>query len=718
MDNNETYSALLHAHNLWNFDFFRSFGLADDVASPAQAAHPVIHTHQGDFPRLFSFILYAFGARNAESHIWITTFTIGVASVLLAKCFFHRLAGELFATIATLMLITDYLLFAQWQVNTYRIWHGFFLFGSLVCVHGLSDWKRSYWAVTTIFLYMFLLYWELVFASFVAITAGAYTAWTYRRTPRLIFAAGLTQTLGATLGLGVLIVQVIFFLGWHDFLTDINLTYDARNIGADPATIFHRLNDFYETRNITFWYNIQSHAEFVGATTFLRSTFTNVLQVHTPFFVLMTLSLAAAGLFADSRLPCAIDTKVANPRIAEAAVLILIPGLYGFLMMVMYGDGVLGVIPTTTIANVGLSVAANILLLLLATAVSAALRSLATAISVNGTAPSFQRCLVASIYFFLLGIFIITQGFLYDQEYRGLWFDLLTPAPAWIAKLVICAIALAGGLLILVGRRSILGQWQNVPASLMPFFGSGILGYLFVYKFSAGYLHSGYLYRLCPFSVFHIDTLLALGPFTAIAMSTAFLQRTRNSWSKITMSAMAILSGALGIALFSYWGTLQFRYMNLMPPDRFSFTQLLKSLPFPNEGIISNTYAAPFGFIANTWAYIDPDFGNLTLDSLDKGPAKYEYMWFADRRINQAYRRPEIFICFAQLGFYNRLIDPASPLLYRVSHCSDMPIVARSRKQEEENSIPQLELIQRDEKYDLWAIYRIQWKSASVQRTN
>src|SRR3974390_2959737 len=62
MDNNETYSALLHAHNLWNFDFFRSFGLADDVASPLRAAHPVIHTHQGDFPRLFAFMLYVFGA--------------------------------------------------------------------------------------------------------------------------------------------------------------------------------------------------------------------------------------------------------------------------------------------------------------------------------------------------------------------------------------------------------------------------------------------------------------------------------------------------------------------------------------------------------------------------------------------------------------------------------------------------------------------------------
>src|SRR4029077_20801140 len=75
LDNNETYSALLHAHNLWSFDFFRSFGVADDLASPLEAAHPIIHTQQGNFPPLFAFYVYACGARTAQSQIWITKFT-------------------------------------------------------------------------------------------------------------------------------------------------------------------------------------------------------------------------------------------------------------------------------------------------------------------------------------------------------------------------------------------------------------------------------------------------------------------------------------------------------------------------------------------------------------------------------------------------------------------------------------------------------------------
>ncbi len=89
-DNNETFSSLNHAHNLWTFDFFRSFGLADEAASPDPAAHPVVHSHQGNFPRLFAFLIYVLGARSAESQILVTTLTIGVASVLMAYSFFRR----------------------------------------------------------------------------------------------------------------------------------------------------------------------------------------------------------------------------------------------------------------------------------------------------------------------------------------------------------------------------------------------------------------------------------------------------------------------------------------------------------------------------------------------------------------------------------------------------------------------------------------------------
>ena len=137
------------------------------------------HT-QGNFPRLFSFLLYAVGARTAESQILITSLTIGTAAVLIGYSFLRRMAGELFATIAMLLLVTDYLMFAQWQVNTYRVWHCFFFFAAFATVHGYSDWRRGIWLPATIALYAGLLYWELVFAFFTSVAAGLYAIWLYR----------------------------------------------------------------------------------------------------------------------------------------------------------------------------------------------------------------------------------------------------------------------------------------------------------------------------------------------------------------------------------------------------------------------------------------------------------------------------------------------------------------------------------------------------------
>jgi hypothetical protein len=103
------------------------------------AAHPFVHTHQGNFPRLFAFAIFALGATSVQSQIVVTTFTVGLAGVVLAYVFFSRIADPLLATIFCLLLITDYVLVAQWQVVTYRVWHLFFVFSSLLCVHLLAQ---------------------------------------------------------------------------------------------------------------------------------------------------------------------------------------------------------------------------------------------------------------------------------------------------------------------------------------------------------------------------------------------------------------------------------------------------------------------------------------------------------------------------------------------------------------------------------------------------
>jgi hypothetical protein len=714
MDNNETFSALNHARNLWNFDFFQSFGLADEAVSPFPAAHPMVHTHQGNFPRLFSFLLFALGARTAESQIWITTFTVGLASVLMAKSFFRRLAGDLFATVATLMLITDYLLFAQWQVNTYRVWHGFFLFGALLCVHGLSEWKRAYWLAATISLYAALLYGELVFAAFVAVTVGAYTIGLYRHSLRQIVIAGTVQTLGAALGLGTLIIQLLFYLGPDGLITDLIYTYSARNLASNPDALISAIGAFYETHNAIFLGNFHDAAQFSGPLAFLRSITTYVLQVHTPFLALVLLSLATAALIADSRLPTMRDVAFSRHSNAAATV-ILAGGLFVFLFTLMTTSHALlaGAPVLTAMIDQENSLYLSFIILPLAVILSLALRRLSAALGSSGAPAGIRRCAIASAYLAFLGTVPLLHPALYHLGDRHLWLHLLTPANETTAKLAFACSALVGSILILCGKRSLLGRLKDAPASVAIYLACGLVGYLFVYKFAAGYVHTGYLYRLCPLLVFHVDALLALGLFAPLAMTANLFGQIPKSYARMSARGVAGISTALAIVLSVAWGLVHYRYFLLMPPTVFRFVTALKSIVQPNDGIVSNTYAVPFGYAANTWAYMDSGFGRSEQLDIDaSGEKRISYVWFADRQHNPVYRRPAVFVCFQPWGNFLGLLDPSTPRLFTIPRCSHTLIDALSRRAEKaDDTLLKAKLIMRDETHDLWAIYRLEWRN-------
>src|SRR5712672_3988557 len=110
MDNNESFSSLWHAANLCRFGLDQSFGLADESFSPHAAAHPYVHTHQGNFPRLFAYVIYALGARTIESQIVVTTFTAGLMAIGFVWLFFARIATPVFAAILCAVFMTDYVL--------------------------------------------------------------------------------------------------------------------------------------------------------------------------------------------------------------------------------------------------------------------------------------------------------------------------------------------------------------------------------------------------------------------------------------------------------------------------------------------------------------------------------------------------------------------------------------------------------------------------------
>ena len=120
---------------------------------------------------------------------------------------------------------------------------------------------------------------------------------------------------------------------------DLKSTYGARNFGDDPLVAIKKLREFYDSRNITFWYNIQSDVNFHGLMPFLQSIFANILPIQTPFYVLVTLSLAASAFVADARLPNAQDTLVADPRVSVNSTVLLAAGLFFFLVTVQFGSG-------------------------------------------------------------------------------------------------------------------------------------------------------------------------------------------------------------------------------------------------------------------------------------------------------------------------------------------------------------------------------------------
>jgi hypothetical protein len=195
------------------------------------------------------------------------------------------------------VLMTDYVPFTQWHLVTYRVWHCFFFFSTLLCVHGLGGPRKRTWAALTVLNYVCLFYYELIFVAFVAIFGAIYTAVLYRRTPRFMVYAWLLQAVGAVISLGTLAVQLVAYLGWDEFLTDARYTLMARNeAGSAGAEGVNQLVAFYEKHNIVFWYNFADGANYRFFLRFLASLTAFDLQSHTPFFSILTLILFAPWL--------------------------------------------------------------------------------------------------------------------------------------------------------------------------------------------------------------------------------------------------------------------------------------------------------------------------------------------------------------------------------------------------------------------------------------
>jgi hypothetical protein len=296
---------------MFHFGIKETFGLTDEAASLVPKAHPFVYTHQGNFPRFYAFILYFLGFKSPEWQIVVTTFTIGLAGIWLCHRFFSKYVSTLFALIVCFLLMTDYIMFAQWNVSTWRVWHLFFFFSSFLCCHGLIEKNWRIFIPLTIINFACLFYTEISYASFVFLSCCIYILFFSNIRLRVKINSIFLLCIGVSVGVAILIIQNIAYLGFDDFLNDLNYTYNGRNNSTSQSAI-DKIIQFYRDHYIVFWINFNSENGIRNPISILHNFYYYCLGPYGPFITLSALisiigtviNIIVPKLKATSRIYC------------------------------------------------------------------------------------------------------------------------------------------------------------------------------------------------------------------------------------------------------------------------------------------------------------------------------------------------------------------------------------------------------------------------------
>jgi hypothetical protein len=680
-DNNESFCSFCHAYNLYHFDFSRSCGLTDEACSPHAEAHPYVHTHQGNFPRLYSFLIYVLGARGIESQIVITTFTIGLLALFFAYHFFARLVTPLFGLVTCLLLMTDYVMFAQWQVNTYRVWHGFFVFSSLLCVQGLGGARPRIWRWLTLLNFLGLFYYELVFVFFVCVTSLLYALYLYRRTPRVVLAGLLWGGAGGVLALGILFVQLTAYMGVKNVLQDARLTIHSRQFTPTDRPASEELLAFYRQHHIAFFPNFVDGRTLLNARAFLLSLSRYHLLPYTPILsvVLLTVFL---GWFQG------VLWKRQDGR--QGGVW---ERVHGFALVRWIMTACKAIVLSACGAKLFLALAPAWLPRLSSLGLPTGVRSLTGAAVMGGAGLSLVvtwlathrwwgfgrmsavRVASAGLALLALAWVIRHQDELFDPNYAPIW---LTMTRRWYVQALahLSLLTAAGMMAVLVieptrllERKTLAGLGRLLPVLLC-----GLAGYGAAYRLASGYVYSGYSSRWLSFLVFFTIPALASGAYVVLLVLLRGVRLLRQPW-QITAHGGSVISPrtqplprlagvalpTLSTAVLFFWATgfwiaLQSLYVVLMPPDHFDVLRLLREPPFAGASFASSAYALPIGMSTGEWAVLDPE---LYTGRIQFGAGEYvvardkTFLWLADRERNAAYEKPDYYLIFNYQAVYS-----------------------------------------------------------------
>lgn len=723
-DNNETFSNLMHAQNLYNFGLKTSFGLTDEAFAILKEAHPYVYTHQGNFPRLYAFILYCLGARSAESQIFITTFTIGLAGIGFCYHYFAKYVSHLFSVIFCLLLMTDYIMFVQWQVSTWRVWHLFFFFSSYLCCHGINGKNQKIYIIASIINFACLFYMEIAYAAFVFLSSGIYLfliqtgSWKKRIFIFFIF------SIGAALGIGILIGQNIAYLGWDTFLQDLAYTFSARNqLTTGDQTAIHKVTDFYSKHKIAFWENFNSIEGLRNPVFIFKNFYRHCLLSYSPFLT-VTSSLIILSTFLSlisENIKKKLDMRfyVKHIKLSQKSLVYL--GTACFLSS-MVSLSLVFFPATWSKKQIILEITKPIFLFImfLLTGFFYAITNKPSSDSTNEKRYVKQFDSLMFIIYLLLSTLLACTFFYLNRNTASLAGAalqektlLILGGPTGVPLIVGTILFAIASLFYYPRKLQEIDQLVTIR-KILPFITSAIIGFFATYMILPGYIISGYWVRSCSFTVFvHMVLYAWLFYVFSIQILNYFWPSDTEIETKNTaiFEAYILKMGTylkIGLPyfllfLFTYsWLSTQWLYIKEFPPKDFSFLQLFNKQPFHNRTIVTNTYAAPFSFVAHEWAYLDPVFGSTELKKTGnikkhqniQFQKDLRYLWLADAKENPLYDQPELFVCWQVYNF--------AQLMQAKPKCGDLPLIKSLRRNN--NNIMLRELKHDESGRDRWSI--------------
>jgi hypothetical protein len=682
---------------MFRFGVWTSLGLTDEAFSPDADAHPYVYTHGGNFPRLYTFVLYALGARTEQAQIVIVTFTVGALGLFFLYAYFARVAGIAFAALSTVVFGTDYLYFAQWQVNTYRVWHTFFLFAGLLCVHGVGGRRRRLCRGLTFLNQACLVYFDLTFALFVSVFLGVYAAVLYYRQPRVLAWTWAAQLVAAAAAAALLVVQSAAYLGWSGVAFDLAQVYTARNNPlagtAEGERLIARVRDFYASHHVVFWYQLGTNEPVRDPLYFLRELFTFTLHPLTPFFSLIVLLLCGGWLFSLVELP-----RRQSPRawtgfvLACAAVAMLGLGTFAAALAVLRQSAPQGVEGLGPIAQVALAT-------VVAAGTTFVLARCATGAWCGFACMPLPRVAVAFALSLLAATYVWNSAMMYDPEYAALAI-LGAWLPAHLATaIVLVTLAVAAGLVLqkdpMLERRA-----------LVAYLACGMFAFVVCYAVLPGYVLNDYLGRTAPLTVYGRDVAVAIALF---ALATLTVRAARALHAPVAMRTLATVgAAALVLVLGAYWLNLQREFIQLLPPTHYSFLTQLSEPPFRGASFATNVNPAPIVAQTDEWAYTDQTLGGGEVSLRQDGYSvarDYSYLWLADAQTNPAYAAPDYYLCVIR----QNLATVARRLAAEPrGGCGQLGIVRQAGK---DVTFPRDSIVAQDPTgRDSWAIVRLDWK--------